>query len=109
MRFARYNEELTKAAGFKDRRSRIGVTFSGSMLVRLAGRDMMALHDEVFERDKDCVDRFQEPLMGECSGPHELSHDVPRGRGGSDTPENTKRRCQRHHRFRDLHGCPEHY
>lgn len=100
MKFAKFDKELTRAAGFKDKRSKIGLRPDGSQLVRLAGADMSALHDEVFERDGW---RCKDGSMGinHCDGPLELSHDIPRGKGGSDTAENTHCRCQKHHRLRD--------
>jgi hypothetical protein len=95
MRFARYSEHLTKAAGFKDKRSKIGLRSDGTQLVRLAGSDMKALRNHTLARDQhSCVD---------CQSWHdlELSHDVPRGRGGSDVLENVHMRCRPCHRKRD--------
>lgn len=110
MRFAKFSASLTKIAHFKDRRSKIGIRHDGSMLVRLAGKDMEALREEVFERDGCCVE-FAGPYATEnhCMGKLELSHDIPRGRGGSDTPENTHCRCTKHHRLRDGHGQDLHF
>jgi hypothetical protein len=119
MRFATKSVPLTKEAHFLDRRSVIGRRMDGSLHVRLFGRDMIALHERVFERDGHrCVD---------CGWPYagrswtycelvqrgdihlELSHNIPRGRGGSDTEENTACRCRICHRKRDLHGQPGHF
>lgn len=107
MRFARFSKDLTKAAKFKDRRSKIGIRFDGTQLIRLAGKDMENLHAVVFDRDRfRCVDQG---LRFDCEGPLELSHNVSRGRGGSDTPENTNPRCRKHHIYKDMHGEPGYY
>jgi hypothetical protein len=69
---------------------------------------MMALRDEVFEEHNYyCVDLLTR--LDSCSGPLELSHDIPRGRGGSDVAENVRPRCRKHHRIRDLNNCPGHF
>lgn len=109
MRFARYSKELTKAARFKDRRSRIGLRSDGTPIVRLAGKDMSKLREDVFEFfNYTCIDRSLVRL-NDCHGPLELSHQIPRGRGGSDEFENVRPRCQKHHRMRDGHGQPLHF
>jgi hypothetical protein len=113
MRFAKLDLHATNEAlisgRFKDKRSRIGIRPDGTQLVRLFGKDMEALRNEVFERDGRCVDYEFSAVVGECDGPDELSHKIPRGRGGSDTPENTCRRCKVHHIYYDLNGCPGHF
>ena len=104
MKFAKFDKTLTLAANFKCRGqkgSQIGVKPDGSILVRLKGKDMSELHERVFDRDGwVCVEGKDIWQIG-CSGPLELSHDVPRGRGGSDTEENTHVRCKKHHMLRD--------
>lgn len=110
MRFARFSKELTKSAKFKDRRSKIGLRADGSQLVRLAGRDMMELREKVFEDSDGCWDRtFQSMGPNTCEGPLELSHTIPRGRGGSDVESNVKPRCRKHHIIYDHHNCPSHF
>lgn len=105
MRFARFSKELTKDAKFKDRRSKIGIRADGSQLVRLAGKDMEKLREKVFEESDGCWDRtFQSMGPNTCEGPLELSHFIPRGRGGSDVAENVTPRCRKHHRLYDAHG-----
>lgn len=99
MRFARYDWELTKAAGFKDKRSKIGLRPDGTQLVRLAGADMTELRLQAMRRDNwTCVDC---DLFRGHWIQLELSHDVPRGRGGSDILDNVHMRCRPHHRKRD--------
>ena len=106
MRFAKFDKTLTAAAKFKDKRSKIGLRPDGSQLVRLAGRDMEELRNEASNRDNwRCVEAIggnvYSPLGQYCEGPLELSHDIPRGRGGSDVIDNVHMRCNKHHRMRD--------
>jgi hypothetical protein len=107
MRFARYNERLTKAAKFKDKNSKIGLRFDGTQRIVLKGRDKMSLRAEVFMRDGySCVDRGE----GKCAGRLELSHWPPMSRsGGSDVVEQCFVRCQKHHRILDGNGQPMHF
>jgi 5-methylcytosine-specific restriction endonuclease McrA len=71
--------------------------------IRLKGKAMGELRKQVFARDGNCC--------VECGSTYwlELSHEIPRSLGGSDTPENTKCRCKKHHIARDMHGCPGHF
>jgi hypothetical protein len=99
MQFARFSQELTDAAGFADKRSKIGLRADGTQLVRLAGADMAELRWHATGRDTHkCVDCHD---YGSWAEPLELSHDVPRGRGGSDVLENVHMRCRTCHRKRD--------
>lgn len=114
MRFAKFDRELTKAAKFKDRRSKIGRRADGTLLVRLAGKDMQNLRDKAFELYQEdgitmCWDHTFSWQTNTCKGPLELSHDKPRGQGGSDVIENVRPRCRYHHRLRDLHGQDGHF
>jgi hypothetical protein len=103
MRFAKFDREATKAAGFHDRRSRIGVRADGTLRYDLAGKDKSELREKVFERDGwKCVDRPKTITDSMCLGPRELSHWPPMSKsGGSDSMETTFCRCQKHHRLLD--------
>lgn len=71
--------------------------------IRLDSRRMKKLYQRVMERDGfRCVD---------CGSAYwvELSHDLPRSLGGSDTEENCHSRCKRCHIKRDGHGQPMHF
>jgi 5-methylcytosine-specific restriction endonuclease McrA len=71
--------------------------------IRLKGKAMSQLREQAMERDGGrCV---------ECGSTFwlELSHDIPRGRGGSDVLENVHMRCKRDHIKRDGHGQPMHF
>lgn len=108
MRFAKYSENLTREARFKDSRSKIGLRWDGTERVVLKGKDMIALHDRVFERDKwTCVDS---DYGDRCQGPLELSHWPPRSKSeGSDTLAGTACRCMKHHRILDGRGEDLHF
>lgn len=106
--WAHKDREATKAAKFKDRRSWVGSNSEGRY-VRLFGKDMVALRNLVFERDRfRCVDCGPDYRFG-IQHLLELSHDRPRSLGGSDTEENTHCRCRKHHRIRDGRGQPMHF
>lgn len=103
MKWAHESKDLTAEAHFQDRRSVIGLRPDGSPHVRLFGEDMTLLRRKVFKRDGGaCVD---------CGSRYwlQLSHDIPRGQGGSDIEENTHPRCVTCHKRRDLHGQPGHF
>jgi 5-methylcytosine-specific restriction endonuclease McrA len=71
--------------------------------IRLDSRGMAKLRTQAVIRDGGrCV---------QCGSRYwlELSHDVPRGRGGSDTIDNVHMRCKKCHIKRDLHGQPGHF
>lgn len=110
MRWAHKDKEATKAAKFLDRRSWVGSNSKG-LYVRLFGKDMTALREKVFRTHGNaCVNSlWDESKAMECMGPLELSHEIPRSLGGSDTAENTRPRCRKHHRLRDGHGCDLHF
>lgn len=98
MRFARFSKELTEKAGFSNKRSKIGLKSDGTKMVRLAGADMSDLWRKAYFRDEQsCVD-CKVPAWKEKL---ELSHDISRGRGGSDELENVHMRCIPCHRKRD--------
>ena len=107
MRFARFSEELTKAAHFHDRRSMIGLRFDGTERVVLKGRDKESLREACFERDMNmCVDREMSP----CFGWLEMSHFPAMSKSeGSDVLEKVFCRCWRHHILLDGHKQPMHY
>jgi len=71
--------------------------------IRLHGQAMSDLRRRVFDRDGNCC--------VDCGGTNwlELSHNIPRGCGGSDTEENTACRCRACHIKLDLHGQPGHF
>ena len=103
-KWARIDKEGTQGAGFLDKRSWIGFNSKDERYVRLFGKDMMALREKVFDRENWICYEYLKAPFGKgpsCSGGLELSHDIPRGRGGSDTPENTHCRCRKHHRILD--------
>jgi hypothetical protein len=106
VRFARFDKGRTKAAKFKDKRSKIGVRFDGSLRYDLAGKDKSALREKVFERDSwFCVDASSELRTGNfvgCRGPLELSHWPPMSKSeGSDEMKTCFTRCRKHHRLLD--------
>ena len=106
MRWAHLDASATKAAKFKDRRSWVGYNSKGRYQ-RLFGKDMVNLRHQAMERDDYCCVDCLEPVV--MTGPLELSHNIPRSLGGSDTLDNVNIRCRRHHRKRDLHGQDGHY
>lgn len=111
MRFAKFSRELTKAAKFKDRRSKIGIRADGSLRYDLAGLDKGDLREKVFTRDEfGCVDArtIVDLLCGPveisklCVGPLEMSHWPPMSKsGGSDEMATCFCRCRKHHRLLD--------
>lgn len=103
MRFAKFDKETTKAAGFKDKRSKIGRRFDGTLRFDLAGKDKNELHDLVFKRDKwRCVDRPKKWNDIACYGPLEMSYWPPMSKsGGSDEMATCFTRCRKHHRILD--------
>lgn len=116
MRFAKYSPSHTKAAKFRDRRSRVGVRPDGSLRYDLEGRDKTALRDAVFERDHwTCAEQNprSEWFMHygtKCAGKLDLSHEPPMSTSaGSDEESTTVVRCRRHHRSRDGHGEDLHF
>lgn len=103
MRFANKSVMLTRDAHFQDPRSVIGRRADGTLHIRLFGEDMTLLRKKVFKRDGGaCVDCGSREWL-------QLSHDDPRGRGGSDTEENTAVRCTKCHHKLDGHGEPLHF
>lgn len=106
MRFARYSKADTKAAGFKDRRSKIGIRADGTFRYDLAGVDKSALRDRVFHRDfYTCVDaKVTKNRVDDrqCSGPLEMSHEPAMSKSeGSDEEKSCFCRCRFHHRKLD--------
>lgn len=110
MRFAKFSKSLTAEAGFLDKRSKIGLRADGTKRYDLAGKDKQNLRDEVFKRDKHCVDAptILDLLVGPkaivnlCSGPLEMSHWPPMSKsGGSDEMATCFCRCRKHHRLLD--------
>jgi len=89
----------------KKRRLRSGI--AGKLgIVRLYGKDMAELRHRVYERDAGrcqfvesngflCGKRL--PFDGSVFVRAHLAHIVGRGRGGSDTAENTRLVCYFHH------------
>jgi hypothetical protein len=70
--------------------------------IRLDAKGMAKLRSQAVTRDGGrCVD---------CGGRYwlELSHDIPRGRGGSDVLENVHLRCKKCHVAYDIKG-PHHF
>lgn len=100
MRFAKFSPSHTKAAGFKDRRSKIGIRADGSLRYDIAGQDKFDLRERVFERDRwTCVDRS---TLDRCDLWLEMSHWPPMSKsGGSDEMKTCFTRCRKHHRLLD--------
>lgn len=103
MRFARFDRELTRAAKFKDKRSKIGRRFDGTLRYDLAGKDKSVLRIQVFERDGGfCVHAIASGRDADCSGPLEMSHWPPMSKSeGSDEMKSCFCRCRKHHRLLD--------
>lgn len=88
MMFAKFSLELTKAANFQDRKSRIGIRPDGSVRESLEGLDWTLRKAECLSRDGfRCV---------VCGGLMDLDphHKVHRGTGGGDDLENLEIRCR---------------
>lgn len=77
-------------------------SFPKVKIIRLRCKQMSELRERVLERDKACVDCGRTYWL-------EMSHDIPRSLGGSDTLENCHMRCRPCHRKRDGHGQPMHF
>lgn len=83
------------------RRSRVGKLG----IVRLVGNDMKALRERVYDRDggrcqwkaNGASCGLWMPKDGDLYTRAHLAHIVSRGAGGSDTEENTRILCWRHH------------
>ena len=76
--------------------------------IRLAGKPLQELREEVWNRDgRKCAYEGcgrPLPLNGSLWERMHLSHIVSRGAGGSDIPSNTKCMCRTHH-LDWLHNC----
>lgn len=102
VKFAKYSPTLTKEAGFKDRRSKIGIRPDGTLRYDLSGIDKGDLREKVFERDGWACVELPDTGVNNCSGPLELSHWPPMSKsGGSDEMKSCFTRCRKHHRLLD--------
>ena len=91
MRFAKYSPSLTKAAGFDDKHSKIGIRADGSLRYVLKGQDWTNRTFECAERDKfRCVKCGTVMFLD----PH---HILPKGKGGGDDLANLETRCRTCH------------
>ena len=91
-----------RGGGHKDLAAPAALAFPKLKPIRLDAAGMKKLRQAVFLRDQRCVDCGSMWWL-------ELSHDIPRSLGGSDTERNCHVRCKRCHIKRDGHGEPMHF
>lgn len=108
-RGAKVDPAATRLMKFQNKHSFVSV--EGKLYLR--GKDLSAMRERVFERDKGCIDRTADRT---CFGPLQLSHKIRKSSGstkenslGSDDYENLCVRCTYHHRLYDLRGCEGHF
>lgn len=102
MRFARFDRTLTKAAGFKNKDSKIGLRADGSAREVLKGYDWTLRKYQCFVRDKyQCISCHVSGVLIRVE--IDAHHIVPKGKGGGDDLANLETRCRKCHN----HAHPE--